>query len=174
MRYLRLYVPNTIVFITQVVQDRKPVFRDAEQVAHLRAIFHLAKEKYPFQMLAYVFLPDHFHILIKPAAGVTHSQIMHSVKPNFTRTYKHTLHLDGTTLQFWQRRYWDHVIRNEDDLERHLDYIHYNPVRHGYVARPEAWADSSFCYWQQRGDYPPQWGWSLPATLYQWQSTPPE
>lgn len=111
MRYLRYYIPNSIVFIPQVVHDRAPIFNRAEHVAFLRSVFHVAKEKYPFQMLGYVFLPDHFHILIKPDSGITHSQIMHSMKPNFTKAYKSALNLSGT-LHFWQRRYWDHLIRN--------------------------------------------------------------
>jgi putative transposase len=119
---------------------------------------------HPFQMFAYVFLPDHFHLLIKPGPAATHSEIMHSSKPNLTKAYKATCTMTGS-MRFWQRRYWDHIIRNEDDFQRHLDYIHYNPVKHGYVTRPEDWADSSFRYWQQRGFYPAQWGWSLPGTL---------
>lgn len=164
MDYRRYYVPNSIVFITQVVDGRAPVFADPAQVILLRSVLHIAQEKHPFQMLAYVFLPDHFHLLIKPARGVTHSQIMLSVKPNFTRAYKKTRAIEGP-MRFWQQRYWDHIIRDERDLQRHLDYIHYNPVKHGCVPRPEDWADSSYRNWQQRGAYPEQWGWSLPDTL---------
>ena len=173
MRYLRYYIPDSTVFITQVVHDRKPVFSNPDHVALLRNILHIAKEKYPFHMLGYVFLPDHFHILIKPGPGITHSQIMHSVKPNFTKAYKSALSL-SEAMHFWQRRYWDHLIRDDEDFQRHLDYIHYNPVKHGYVTQPEAWADSSFCQWRQRGIYPPQWGWRLPETLHGWQSDIPE
>ena len=164
MDYLRYYIPNSLVFITQVVHDRAPIFASPEYVSLLRSILHIAKEKYPFHMLGYVFLPDHFHMLIKPGPGITHSRIMHSIKPAFTREYKQALGITGT-MYFWQRRYWDHIIRDEADLERHLDYIHYNPVKHGYVAKPEDWIDSSFCQWQQRGSYPARWGWSLPQTL---------
>ena len=68
-------------------------------------------------------------------------------------------------MRFWQRRYWDHIIRNEDDFGRHLDYIHYNPVKHRYVSKPEEWSNSSYSYWQQRGAYSERWGWSLPDNL---------
>jgi putative transposase len=68
-------------------------------------------------------------------------------------------------LRVWQDRFWDHLIRNQNDFNRHLDYIHYNPVRHGYVSTPEAWQASSFKVYQQRGHYAPMWGWSLPDAL---------
>ena len=164
MDYRRYYLPNAIVFITQVVDGRERVFADPAQVSLLRSILHTAQEKHPFSMLAYVFLPDHFHLLIKPALGVTHSQIMLSIKPNFTVAYKKARRVTGP-MRLWQQRYWDHIIRDEIDLVRHLDYIHYNPVKHGYVARPEEWADSSYRYWQQKGAYSERWGWSLPDTL---------
>ena len=164
MKYLRYYVPHSIVFITQVVHDRQPLFGDPAAVALLRTLLHTAQEKYPFSMVGYVFLPDHLHMLIKPEPGVTHSEIMHSLKPNFTKVYKQARSIVGPE-HFWQRRYWDHIVRDEDDFGRHLDYIHYNPVKHGYVTRPEEWLDSSYCHWRQRGAYPAQWGWSLPDTL---------
>ncbi len=163
MDYRRYYIPDAIVFITQVVLDRKPIFANLDQVNLLRSTLHTVQEIHPFQMLGYVFLPDHFHILIKPGLAVTHSQIMHSLKPNFTKAYKKACGLAEAT-HFWQRRYWDHVICNQDDLEHHLHYIHYNPVKHGYVAKPEEWVNSSYCHWRQRGAYPDQWGWSLPKT----------
>ena len=68
----------------------------------------------------------------------------------------------------WQRRFWDHSIRNPEDLERHLDYIHYNPVKHGLVAKPEVWSQSSFLAWKEHGAYPDQWGWSVPESLDRW------
>ena len=165
MDYKRYYIPNSIVFVTQVVCDREPVFANPVYMTLLRSVLHQVQELHPFHMLAYVFLPDHFHILIKPEPGVTHSQIMHSAKPNFTKAYKQVLHITGT-MHFWQQRYWDHIIRDEVDLQRHLDYIHYNPVKHGLVVKPEEWVGSSYCHWQQRGAYSQGWGWSLPETLH--------
>lgn len=164
MNIRRYYVPNSIVFITQVVDGRVPVFASEQHLTLLRAILREAKVRYPFLMLAYVFFPEHFHLLIKPAEGVTHSDIMHSIKPNFTKQYKKSIGITGS-MRFWQPRYWDHVIRDEDDFERHIHYIHYNPVKHGYVRKPEDWPNSSFLDWKQKGYYPEQWGWSLPTVL---------
>lgn len=114
--------------------------------------------------LGYVFLPGHFHLLFKPSGESTFSQIMHSLKPNFTKAYKSSLGLSGS-LKFWQKRFWDHVIRDELDLQHHFDYLHYNPVKHGLVARPEDWPHSSFLHWKNKGAYPDQWGWSVPESL---------
>ncbi len=160
----RYYVPDSIVFITQVVEGRVPVFRNIQHLDLLREIIHEAQRLYPFAMLAFVFLPDHFHLLFKPMHGVTNTQIMHSIKPNFTKAYKTTIGVQGS-MKFWQKRYWDHIIRDEDDFANHLHYIHYNPVKHGYVNKPEDWQHSSFLQWKTRGVYPDEWGWNLPESL---------
>ena len=161
MNIRRYYVPNAIVFITQVVARRQPIFQSEQHLNLLLATIREAKERYPFRMLAYVFLPDHFHLLIRPAAPVTHTQIMHSIKPNFTKAYKQSIGINGSMI-FWQKRYWDHVIRDERDFTTRMDYIHMNPVRHGLVRRPEEWPHSSFLVWQGRGAYPKYWGWTYP------------
>ena len=58
----------------------------------------------------------------------------------------------------WQRRYWEHLIRDENDLRRHVEYIHFNPVKHGHVARALGWPHSSVRRWVERGEYPADWG----------------
>jgi putative transposase len=88
---------------------------------------------------------------------------MHSLKPNFTKAYKEMIGLPASrSLQFWQRRFWDHVIRDTDDFERHLHYIHYNPVKHGYASDPSRWPHSSYAEWERRGLYPPGFQWNIP------------
>ena len=159
MNYLRYYIPDSIVFITQVVEGRASLFAKPANMVLLREVLRGAKERHPFTMLAYVFLPDHFHILIRPEEGLTHSQVMQSAKSYFTYRFKREQNINGS-LQLWQRRYWDHVIRDERDLENHLHYIHYNPVRHGLVTRPEEWPDSSHGAWVERGAYEIGWGWA--------------
>jgi putative transposase len=163
--FRRYYVPNAIVFITQVVASREPIFRNPAQVEMLRETLYGAKALHPFAMLGYVFLPDHIHLLIRPAVSSSFSEIMHSLKRNFTLNHKRTLGIQGP-MRVWQKSFWDHIIRNEDDLQRHLDYIHYNPVRHGLVDRPELWPYSSFLAWKARGAYEEGWGWTtLPNGL---------
>jgi putative transposase len=152
MNFRRYYVPGAAVFITQVVHERRQAFVDPRAVKLLRSTLRLVMELHPFSMLGYVFLPDHFHLIIQPTETSNFSQIMHSLKPNFTKAYKH---FTGRTepLKFWQKRFWDHVIRDERDLENHLHYIHFNPVKHGYAADPRDWPDSSYREWEQRGLY---------------------
>ena len=157
MNFRRYYIPGSAVFITQVVQYREPVFKDPKLVLLLREILHNVQQLHPFTMLAYVFLYDHFHILIQPTGESNFSQIMHSLKPNFTKTYKKTLGLSKSqSMQFWQKRFWDR------DLENHIHYIHLNPVKHGYVSDPRNWRDSSYIEWEKRGLYPPAFSWDEP------------
>ena len=163
MNFHRYYIPGTAVFITQVVQNRQPVFRDPQMVELLRSILRTVKELHPFKVLAYVFLPEHFHILIQPTGESNFSQIMHSLKPNFTKQVKRlTGKTESESLKFWQKRFWDHVIRDEHDLENHLHYIHFNPLKHGLIADPRNWADSSYREWEKRGLYSKALNWEEP------------
>jgi putative transposase len=161
MNFHRYYIPGAAVFITQVVQDRQPVFRDPQTVELLRVTLRMVRSLHPFNMLAYVFLPDHFHILIQPTGESNFSQIMHSLKPNFTKAYKEMMSRTES-LKFWKKRFRDHVIRDERDLENHLHYIHYNPVKHGLIADPRDWPDSSYREWEERGLYPEPFSWREP------------
>lgn len=162
MNFHRYYFPDQIVFLTQIVEGRKPVFADADMVILLRETLHNAKQHHPFTMLAYVILPDHFHLLIQPTGDENFSKIMSSLKFNFTLKYKQKLNIDVLT-KFWQKRFWDHVIRDEIDLENHVHYIHFNPIKHGYVNDPFAWNDSSISEWQKKGAYPDDLVWKEPS-----------
>ncbi len=125
MNFHRYYIPGSAIFITQVVQNRVPVFRDPNRLDLLLQILHNVKELHPFILLGYVFLFVHFHIIIQPTGKSNFSDIMHSLKPNFTREYKNSSGIASSqTVKFWQKRFWDHVIRNDRDLENHLHYIH--------------------------------------------------
>jgi putative transposase len=158
MNIHRYYFPGQIVFITQIVNDRKPLFYEPQNINILKGILTNVKDLHPFTMLAYVFLPDHFHILIHPTGQSNFSQILHSIKRNFTHAYKQHMNISGP-LKIWQKRFWDHVIRDEKDMENHLHYIHYNPIKHGYVNDLGAWENCSYNAWQERGlyDQPFQW-----------------
>jgi putative transposase len=111
------------------------------------------KEIHPFELQAYVVLADHFHWLMKvDKSSGKFSKIMHSIKSNFTRYFKHT-HDIQKPLNIWQRGFWDHVIRDEQDFGTHLDYIYWNPVKHGCVNKPEDWPNSSYKDWVKEGVY---------------------
>ena len=166
MNIRRYYIPGSAVFITQVVQDREPIFRNEDYLNLLHEILRNVKEVYPFSMLAYVFLSDHFHFIIQPLGECNFSDIMHSLKPNFTKEYKKLLGLSSSqSLKFWQKRFWDHVIRDDRDFENHIHYIHYNPVKHGYVKDPRNWKESSYMEWERRGLYPAPFEWKEPTEI---------
>lgn len=166
MNFRRYYIPGSAVFITQVVQDRELAFRDPYRLELLLEILHNVKELHPFLLLGYVFLLDHFHLIIQPTGESNFSDIMHSLKPNFTREYKNLLGIPASqTMKFWQKRFWDHVIRNDRDFESHLHYIHFNPVKHGYVKDPRDWKYSSYLEWEERGLYPAAFRWEEPTDI---------
>lgn len=120
------------MFLAQVVESRTPVFRDWKLLELLLATLRNVKQLHPFTMLGNVFLPDHYHLLIRLTGESTFIVILHSLKPNFTKAYKQMLGLSPSdSMKFWQKRFWDHVICDDRDFENHLHYIHYNPVKHG-------------------------------------------
>lgn len=144
MDFRRYYVPGSIVFITQAVQYRQPIFAKDENIHLLLETLRNVQALHPFSMLAYVFLPDHFHILILPTGTSNFSVILHSLKPNFTKAYKRTAGIKSN-LKFWQKRCWDYVIRDEVDFENQVHYIHY--IRSSMVWRPNPRIGSTAVFW---------------------------
>jgi putative transposase len=166
VNFRRYYIPGSAVFITQVIQNREPVFHDPQVMNLLHEILRNVRQLHPFISLGSVFLPDHFHLIMQPTGASNFSEIMHSLKPNFTRAYKKLIGLSPSeTMKFWQKRFWDHVIRDDRDFENHLHYVHYNPVKHGLVKDPRDWKDSSYIEWEQRGLYPPPFKWEEPKNI---------
>lgn len=122
----------------------------------------------PFEIMAAVVLPEHIHFLWKlPPDDSGYSQRVSRLKVLFTRSLRGR----GAAIEtvsasrrkhresdVWQRRFWEHTIRGEQDLQRHLDYIHFNPVKHGLVSCPHLWDYSSFHRWVEQGKYATDWG----------------
>lgn len=168
-RVHRVDVPEAIYFITANVQDRQNLFTTDNNVALLRETMREAKKFHPFEMRAYAFMPDHFHLLICLLGLTNISNLLQSIKRNFTRNYKVLYGIDAP-LKLWQRSFYDHVIRDERDYLNHLHYIHYNPVKHGYVTRPEDYPHTSYREYLRRGWYEVGWGYKEEAewvSLYQ-------
>jgi putative transposase len=156
--FRRYYIPNAIVFITSVTRDRVPYLQSQKDVNLFWETSRRVQKIHPFRILAHVILPDHFHWLMRPDGPKGNfSKIMHSVKRNYTLNYK-KLHDVNTPLNIWQERFWDHIVRDENDLNMHFDYIHWNPVKHDYTVQPENWPHSSYSHWVERGFYPKEWG----------------
>jgi putative transposase len=166
--YRRFTVPGATLFFT-VVTDRRRTFL-VEPLARrcLREAFRVVRERHPFEIPAIVLLPDHLHaIWILPQGDSDYSTRWRRIKEEFTERFLAEGGIEGERSSsrlareeraVWQRRFWEHTILDDQDFERHVDYIHYNPVKHGLVASPRDWPFSSFHRWVRRGDYPPDWG----------------
>ncbi len=115
-------------------------------------------------MPAYALMPDHIHLLLRVPGTTDISKIIHSLKRNFTLSCKRA-HGLATSVNLWQRGFWDHVIRDETDYYRHMDYVHYNPVKHRYVSGPEDYADTSLHEYLRRGWFEIGWGHVEPGSL---------
>ena len=152
----RYHLENQAIFITAVCHKRKPSLSSEREKNLLLDIIREVKAEMPFRLIAYVILDDHFHCILRPETGSNFSSILQSIKLRFTHRLKREQGIT-TPLSLWQRRFWDHLLRDTDDLHRHLDYIHYNPVKHGYVIDPADYQWSSFKAHLAKGRYPPGW-----------------
>jgi len=148
MQYRRLIIPGTSYFFTVVLQDRRSDLL-IRKINELRQAFKQVIERYPFIINGIVVLPDHFHLMMTlPPDDANYSQRLGFIKSFFSRQIES---LESVSVSrknkrergIWQRRFWEHVIRDELDYSRHLDYIHYNSVKHGYVSKPSEWQYSS-------------------------------
>jgi putative transposase len=129
MRNVRRYnVSGHPVFLTQVCAGRHPALATADRKMLLLSELHGARTRLGIRVYAWVVLDDHFHLLID-TAGERMSKLMYSVKRRVSEQLLHTAGVRG----IWQPRFYDHIIRDETDWRAHLDYLHYNPVNHGYV-----------------------------------------
>jgi putative transposase len=172
--YKRAYVNGGIYFFTVVTHHRVPVFCDDEKCAYLKRCFNDIARLYPFDTEAIVVLPDHIHtIWTLPENDDDFSNRWMLVKKQFsthysgmnTRLINHSMS-KKREQGIWQRRFWEHLIRNEEDFQLHCDYIHYNPVKHGLVSSPGLWEHSSFKQFVKKGYYPSNWGMMEPLKLH--------
>lgn len=121
------------------------------------------RQQFPFYIRAIVILPDHLHAIWQlPLDDDNYSMRWANIKRCFTRQllekgYQFKQVKDGT-YQLWQRRFWEHTIRHDGDLHRHINYIHINPVKHGLVKQVKEWPYSSFHYYCQQGLLDENWG----------------
>jgi putative transposase len=152
MSNLRQYSPNgKPVFVTNVVYQRKPVL--TSDIGLFWQAMDIIKTKYTFDLIAWAILPDHCHLIIEPDESSV-SKILHDFKLSYSAYYRKRQGVRSGRI--WQLRFWDHIIRAEIDFNRHLDYIHYNSVKHGIVAKPFDYLHSSIQ--QYREHYQDDWG----------------
>jgi putative transposase len=164
--YRRVWLPGGTFFFTVNLQDRSSDLLVA-RVDALRAAFARTRRDRPFQLIAAVALPDHLHVLwTLPVGDADNATRWRQIKSLFTRQVgaRGLLRQSQTHRReaaIWQRRYWERVIRDVNDLRAHIDYIHYNPVRHGLVERARDWPHSSFHRYVRDGILSADWGTSL-------------
>jgi len=152
-KLLRYFIPGATYFVTPVTYRRKPIL--IENINLLYDSIKEAKEKSHFQISAWVVLPQHMHLIITPKNNDL-DNIMRIIKLRFSYNYRLKNKLYRCTL--WQRRCWDHIIRDQEDLNRHIDYIHYNPVKHECINDPFLWEPSSIGLFLKNGFYTRDWG----------------
>jgi len=167
MRYRRVTVAGACYFFTVVTHRRQALFADAQAVEMLQEAIQGIREKRPFVLEAQLVLPDHIHVLwTLPEDDCDYSTRWRLIKEAFTRAYASRYRMPERDERrrargehaIWQRRYWEHLIRNDRDFTTHLEYIHLNPVRHGLVTAPRDWPHSTFLSWVARGSYDVTWG----------------
>lgn len=173
--YKRYYTSNAYYFFTVVTYKRQPIFQDINAIQLLKESIQTIKQKYPFTIEAIVILPDHIHCVWKMnEKDVYYSKRWQFIKMYFSKQYKKEDQstITPTSSRFfkrektiWQRRFWEHRIRNEKDLYQHFDYIHYNPVKHGYVNNPKDWEWSTFHKFVENGWYDSEWGMCEPKSI---------
>src|SRR5262245_40615511 len=166
--FRRNYVPGGTFFFTVVTDRRARILCQAPARELLGSFLRQCQERWPMRTEAIVLLPDHLHtIWTLPLTDADFSKRWGWVKKEFTKAWLpisgvEQPQTDGRIRDarrgVWQPKFWEHTIRDEVDLERHFDYIHYNPVKHGLVSRPCDWPWCSFHQWVRKGVYPPDWG----------------
>ena len=161
VHYRRNQLPGATYFFTVTLADRQS-HALTENINLLRAAFQGAMDKHPFEIVAAVVLPEHLHaIWTLPSDDADYAGRWRAIKSGFTRELIRTgaslTHNAKGEYNLWQRRFWEHTLRDDNDLARHVDYIHYNPVKHGLVSRVSAWPHSSFHRYVRKGMLPEDW-----------------
>ncbi len=151
------------VFFFTVVLAERPSDLLIEKVELLRRSYQTVQQRRPFETVAICILPDHIHAVWKlPEGDADFSTRWNLIKSGFSRGLKarpkSASQMTKREKGIWQRRYWEHAIRDDADLERHIDYIHFNPVKHGHVTRVADWPHRSYHRYVGRGLLTPDWG----------------
>jgi putative transposase len=165
--YLRSRVEGGTYFFTVVTYQRLPILTNGIARRILREAWARTAQWYPFETVAVCLLPDHLHcIWTLPAGDSDYSVRWNGIKGLFTKGYlreigpgeeRNESRMKRREAAIWQRRFWEHTIEDEVDFETHLDYVHYNPVKHGYVSRPIEWPWSTFRRYVNQGIYDSDW-----------------
>lgn len=166
-RYRRAYQPGGTFFFTIVTNNRRKIFHNPQARNLLHEAIRKVQAERPFEVPAIVVLPEHLHCIWKlPVEDADFSVRWSCIKRNFTKSWLRAGGTEGSVRPYraklrergvWQRRFWEHRIRSEDDFIKHVNYIHYNPVKHNLAACPHLWPYSSFHRWAKEDHYAADW-----------------
>ena len=163
MQYRRVKIKGGCFFFTVNLADRSShLLIDHADV--LRRVMRSVRMIHPFNIVAIVVLPEHLHCVWKlPEGDADYPTRWSLIKAGFSRSLPTVESIGSSRLRkrergIWQRRYWEHQIRDDEDMRRHIDYIHYNPVKHRHVSRASDWAYSSLHRYIRKGVMPHDWG----------------
>ncbi|WGS86328.1 transposase [Methylomonas sp. UP202] len=167
--YRRAFVPGGTWFFTVNLLERKNNDLLVLEIDLLRETVRAVRKRYPFHIDAWVVLPDHMHaVWTLPPGDADFSKRWRLIKSGFSRAlpkteYRSNVRKVANERGIWQRHFWEHLIRDETDFERHVDYVHVNPLKYGLVTRVIDWPYSSFHRYVENGIYPGNWGgdWEL-------------
>ena len=168
MNYIHSKLPGGLYFFTVVTFDRRDFLTAPLARKILRGVWKDVQRKHPFVVEAICLLPEHLHCIWRlPAGDKDYSGRWRLIKGMFSRRYLQAGGEEGIRnnsrqrtreAAIWQRRYWEHQIRDDTDFERHFDTIHFNPVKHRHVTRPQDWKWTSFHRFWRLGYYSEGWG----------------
>jgi putative transposase len=166
MNYRRAKTKGGTYFFTVVTHARKKILCYEKNIKLIKDAFKNVIKEHPFTLDAFVLLPDHFHcVWTLPENDNDFSTRLRLTKSYFTRKCNDRYKTKASNSRakkkeqsIWQRRFWEHRIRDEKDYEAHVDYIHFNPVKHGYVNSPHEWKHSTFHRYVEKGIYGTDWG----------------
>ena len=152
-KLLRYHIPGSACFITTVTHMRASILCDNFDI--LWDSITKVKEDEGLDLIAWVVMPDHLHMIIQPN-GADVSRLLKRMKLSFAHQYRRSMGMYRGKV--WQSRFWDHQIRDQDDMNRHIDYVHYNPAKHGLASSPFEWEYSSIYRYLEDGYYTEDWG----------------
>lgn len=162
-RYIRARTPGSTCFFTVNLAERRDHRLLVERVADLREAFRRTRRERPFTIDAIVILPEHLHaVWTLPEDDADFSTRWSLIKTRFSRAIAPGEPISRSRSRrrergIWQRRFWEHQIRDEHDLAIHIAYIHWNPVKHGLTQHPGEWPYSSFHRFVRNGLLPADW-----------------
>ncbi|KAF0192028.1 MAG: hypothetical protein FD165_1362 [Gammaproteobacteria bacterium] len=160
--YRRTFIPGGSYFFTIAVAERSSRLL-TDNIGLFRRAVADVKRELPFELIAMVVLPEHLHcVWTLPDGDADYPTRWKKIKAAFSRGIPKGERRSASRIAkgergLWQRRYWEHTLEDEDDLRRHVDYIHYNPVRHGHVRCVKEWPYSTFHRDVREGIYPADW-----------------